>query len=320
MTSQEKDELIRKIKEFEDLLTSNNSLTNQFEYNIYEIITPLFNNDGYQLKFKHGAGDGGIDFLAFKTNSEEKIGIEYKHRRTPIGVSAIRELIGAAILNSFDRMILITNSKFSRDCYSALDKVEPVKLELLNLDGIKDWVSKIEVETDLTKSDYENIIKIISKVFIEKIAKDPNFLMNIEWRELEKTISEIFEGLAFKVKLTPPSKDGGKDVILECAKKGELVSYIIEIKHWRSLQRVGQDSVKDFLKVVCKEKREAGIFLSTYGFTENAFEGISELERKKIKFGSSNKIVSLCKTYLKVKSGIWTPLNDLQEILFEETE
>ena len=85
------------------------------------------------------------------------------------------------------------------------------------------------------------------------------------------------------------------------------------------MQKVGQTSIKEFIKVICNEKREKGIFLSTYGFTENAFEGLTELERTQIRFGNQEKIISLCKTYLRVKSGIWTPLQDLQELLFEQT-
>ncbi len=65
-----------------------------------------------------------------------------------------------------------------------------------------------------------------------------------------------------------------------------------------------------------KRKRH---FLSTFGFTENAFEGLTELERSKVRFGSQEIIVALFKTYLKVKSGTWTPLQDLQELLIQNT-
>jgi len=76
---------------------------------------------------------------------------------------------------------------FTSDCYRLLNKVEPVNVELLDLNDIKNWVSRIEVESDLRCLEYENIIKIVSKTFIEKIAANPDFLLKIEWRELEKT-------------------------------------------------------------------------------------------------------------------------------------
>jgi len=317
-----KDELIRKIRELED---ARDAAVNPFnsvrsaERSVFDILVPLFSHDGFDLEFRHGPGDNGVDFIAQNENSSEKFGIQFKHRRTPVTGEAVRELIGTAIINAYPRMFLFSSSGFTRSCYADAQRVDPVKIELLGIDDIKNWVSRIEVEADLNKLNFEGIIKIVSKTFIGQIAKNPGFLQNLEWRDMERVIAELFEGLAFKVTLTPPSKDGGKDIILECKRQGEEVSYIVEVKHWRSLQRVGQESVKDFLKVICREKRQSGLFLSTYGFTGNAFEGISEIERKKISFGDQSKVVLLCKNYLKVKSGIWTPLTDLQELLFEET-
>ena len=319
MNANAKNELIRKVKEFEERNDSNSSSVYEFEKLIFDIIMPLLGNDGYDLFLQSASKNNGMDFIAQNKNSGKKIGIEYKHRSRAVDLNSISRAIVTAITQSFDKIMLITNSEFTLQCYNTINRVEPIDIELLNLDNIKTWVSKIEVESNLDKLDYENIIKIVSKTFIEKIAQNPNYLVNIEWRELEKMIAEVFEGLAFKVELTSPSKDGGKDIILECSKKGESVSYIVEIKHWRSMQRVGQKSVTDFLKVICRENRLSGLLISTYGFTENAFEGISELERKKIRFGDEDKIVLLCKTYLKVRSGIWTPLNDLQELFYEQT-
>ncbi len=143
--------------------------------------------------------------------------------------------------------------------------------------------------------------------------------MNLEWRDLERTIAELFEGIGFKVTLTPSSKDGGKDVILECTIDKIKKTFIIEIKHWRSGQRVGKEAVKDFTKVIINEKREKGLFLSTYGFASNYFESLTEREKKIINFGEQEKIIELCKTHEKINSGIWNPVDTLEDILFENT-
>jgi restriction endonuclease Mrr len=100
---------------------------------------------------------------------------------------------------------------------------------------------------------------------------------------------------------------------------GKKHTYIIEIKHWRSGNRVGQSIVRDFLNVIVRERRQGGLFLSTYGYCDNAFEMLSEIERQQLKFGSEEKIVSLCKTYVKAEAGIWSPSATLTEILLEET-
>ncbi|MES2654259.1 MAG: restriction endonuclease [Bacteroidota bacterium] len=319
MKPTDKDELINNIIKLEDLVQSP-EYRKEIEICFRNIISRLFSNDGYQPIIMPHTGDQGIDFLCTKNNSNEKVGVSFKRNKNKVSIEQIQYLEGFAFHFPYNRVIMFGTGGFTSECYQLVDEIEPAKIELLDLDDIKNWVSKIETESDLKNLDYEDIIKVVSNAFIEKIAADSDFLLKIEWRELEQTLAEIFEGLAFKVKLTPPSKDGGKDLILEMMKEGTAITYIVEIKHWRSMQKVGQNSVKDFIKVICNEKREKGVILSTYGFTENAFEGLTELERTKIRYGDEEKIVSLCKTYLRVKSGIWTPLQDLQELLFEQTK
>lgn len=315
-----KDKLIRNIVELEELIDNSQGM-DKVEFNFYKILSTLFSNDGYHtiLNPRMDKENLGIDFLCIKKSSKEKIGISFNRSLTKIDLNQIRNLISIAYGFPYSRVFTLAIGGYTSNCYDYINKIEPVSIDLLDLNDIKNWVSRIEIESELNNLDYENIIKILSKTFIEKIAENPQFLDNLEWREMEKTLSEIFEGLAFNVNLTPPSKDGGKDIILEMKKKNSSLSFIVEIKHWKSGQKVGQEYVKEFLKVICNEKREKGLFLSTYGFTDNAFEGLTELERKKIRIGKHEKIVSLCKTYLKVKSGIWTPLNDLQKVLFEQT-
>ena len=132
-------------------------------------------------------------------------------------------------------------------------------------------------------------------------------------------MAEVFEQLGFTATTTPGSKDGGKDIILTCRVAAATHRYYVEIKHWRSGQRVGQKAVKEFLNVIVNEEIDGGLYLSTYGYCSNAIESLTEIERKQLRFGTETKIVSLCKTYEKVRSGIWTPEADPIRLLYEET-
>ena len=152
------------------------------------------------------------------------------------------------------------------------------------------------------------------------ILNDPTTLKDLEWLDMERTVAELFRGLGFKVELTPSSKDGGKDVILELEEIDKKKSYIIEIKHWRSGQRVGKSAVDKFVKIVVKENRTAGLFLSTYGVSSEVVESLTKIERKKVKFGDKEKIISLCETYIKKKeSGLWLRNLELENLLFHNT-
>lgn len=176
-----------------------------------------------------------------------------------------------------------------------------------------------ELDENFDRIEVNEIIQAVSKQFAELVARDPRALEQLEWRDLERMLAEVFSGIGFEVKLTPPSKDGGKDIILQCVVSGRMHSYIVEIKHWRSSTRVGGSALKDFIGVVVKEKRDAGIFLSTYGFTSNAFEAISEIERHKIRCGEKEKIISLCKTYVDAQNGLLLSSELLPAILTDGT-
>lgn len=319
MTPTKKDELIRDILVLENSITSPRD-DREICFTFHQAISKLLSNDGYRTILNPSPDTSKFDFMCTKQNSRERICISLQNSAKSVNEDRVHERVSFAFNYPYDRIIIFAPNGFNSECYRFVNIANPLKVELLTLDDLKSWTSKIEIESDISTLEYEDIIKIVSKTFIEKIAEDSNFLLKIEWRDMEKMIAEIFEGLAFDVKLTTPSKDGGKDLILEINKKGDSKKYLVEVKHWRSGKQVGQKYVKEFLKVICNERSDSGLLLSTYGFTKNAFEGLTELERKSINFGDEEKIVSLCRTYLKVKSGIWTPLDDLQKTLLEKTK
>ena len=133
-------------------------------------------------------------------------------------------------------------------------------------------------------------------------------------------LAEVFEGLGYGTELTPASKDGGKDIVLSFVASGESRSYVVEVKHWRSGKRVGEAKVQDFVEVIASERRSGGLYLSTHGYTGDAFRSLTEVERRTLRFGDEEKVAALCKTYLKAESGLWTPQPDLEELLYKGTE
>jgi restriction system protein len=115
-------------------------------------------------------------------------------------------------------------------------------------------------------------------------------------------MATVLDSLGFDAELTPASKDGGKDIILRIKEAGVERTFIVELKHWRSGQHVGQRAVKEFVQVVAREGHERGLFLSTYGFTKTAFSSLAEVERTKVGSGNGHKVVSLCRIYVQAES------------------
>jgi len=60
--------------------------------------------------------------------------------------------------------------------------------------------------------------------------------------------------------------------------------------------------------------------LSTYGVSSEVVESLTKIERKKVKFGDKEKIISLCETYIKKKeSGLWLRNLELEKLLLHNT-
>jgi restriction system protein len=133
-------------------------------------------------------------------------------------------------------------------------------------------------------------------------------------------MAEVLNALGFHAELTPASKDGGKDIVVTMQTDLGPKTYIVELKHWRSGKRVGEASVRDFVNVVAREQREGGLFLSTYGFTNDAFETLTEIERNAVRFGGTKKVVSLCRSFVRAGANLWSPDDSgLAEVLFSDT-
>lgn len=209
MIPKDKDKLIQDIIRFQALIQDHEYKPEMISC-FHDIISRLLSNDGYDTIFTPQTDNTKFDFLCTKNSPPERIGVSLKRKIGKIDKSHVLERISMAYNYPYSRILLVSTGGFTEDCYKLINNVAPVNVELFDLDAIKNWVSRIETESDLKVLEYEDIIKVVSKTFIERIAADPGFLKNLEWREFEKTVAELFEGLAFKVKLTPPAKTAVK--------------------------------------------------------------------------------------------------------------
>lgn len=256
-----------------------------------------------------------------KSETGDSIGVGFRIvvSDRPIGQYDALRLPWQVTAGIYSKVCIATNSHFSKECYDSIANA-PFAIELLDLRFLKDWAKRLRYEAlTQAKKEYVEITKALTNLFVARIVANPLFLSQLEWREVEKLVADLFNGLGFMVTLTPPGKDGGKDVILEYRISGETRSCIVEVKHWRSSSKVGEKKVKSFVEVVVSEKHDSGLFLSTYGFTHSAFASLTEIERCRLRVGSKQKIYSLCRTYLKAKEGLWMPPDTLEPTLYEET-
>ena len=158
------------------------------------------------------------------------------------------------------------------------------------------------------------IVRRFMRELARRIAAHPRELAILEWRDLERLLFEVFDALGYNAILTRPAKDGGFDLRLEA---GGLV-YFVEVKHWSERSKVGAGIVDRFTEVVIAKGGE-GLMVSTSGFTDDVFKGKLKISECPVYLGDDLKVISLCRYYVQVESGLWVPQHGLRELLFEGT-
>lgn len=300
-------------------LDKNNISPLEAEEILHQILSDLLLVDGYKISKTNTKSSHHLDFIGLNDTNNKKIGIEYKHYKDEITIPTVRKFISSVIFDDFEKALLVTNSKFTKNAIEFAQRSYPFKIELIDINGLRSWISRIERTNDYDLDTVNIIRKNFSDQIINEIVKNPRYLDDIEWRELEYLVQSTFEAIGFSSQITPPSKDGGKDIVLKCHINNSEHTYYVELKHWRSYQKVGKKDVSDFIQVVVNEKLNGGLFLSTYGYCNNAFSMLSKVDREIVKFGDKEKIITLCQQYVKSKSELWIPTTNLAEILFEKT-
>ena len=92
-------------------------------------------------------------------------------------------------------------------------------------------------------SKLELIVRNAMKALVIAIAENPEYLHDVEWRDLERILREVFETMGFDTKLTRSGKDGGFDLQLQCDESGKQKTFLVEVKHWMgSGKKVGKDT------------------------------------------------------------------------------
>lgn len=229
------------------------------------------------------------------------------------------ELLDVPIVYSSNGFEIIeqnrTQSNFTPISIAAFPSPKELWADYCIWKGIDDDGSK----ENLARRTGEIIIRTAMQQYAALLAEQPNELLQMEWRDLERVLREVFERLGFGTTLTRPGKDGGFDLELTTTENGESLTFLVEVKHWDEPNRPGQKVYNSFLEVVVGQSATRGLLLSTSGFTNNIFTGITEFQRQRVKLGKGEKIISLCKTFHKLVSGLWVNVDSLSETLFDAT-
>lgn len=109
----------------------------------------------------------------------------------------------------------------------------------------------------------------IAKLILEA-EKHPELLSNIDPREFEEYVADLFKRQGFQVEVTKKTRDGGRDIIAIRSDLDIKSKYIIECKRHCSTNKVGVDIVRQLYGVQYSEGANKSILVTTSKFTKDA--------------------------------------------------
>jgi restriction endonuclease Mrr len=140
-------------------------------------------------------------------------------------------------------------------------KVEDFEEELFQSDEVIGRDSSKILQFDLAE---------INEELIRQLAKRPELMRTLDPRKFEQLIAELLRDKGYEVQLTPPSKDGGRDII--AIKRDDIGSALtlVECKRYAADNKVGVDVVRGLYGTVTAENATAGLIATTSYFTKGA--------------------------------------------------
>lgn len=119
-----------------------------------------------------------------------------------------------------------------------------------------------------------NVSEIDDQLLYE-VSQNPNILYNLSSYDFERIVAKIFEKRGFSVKITPQTRDGGKDIFIA---KNDLCSFLfyVECKKYAPNRPVGIEVIQRLYGVISAEKATGGIIATTSYFAKPAKNYIQE--------------------------------------------
>ena len=132
-------------------------------------------------------------------------------------------------------------------------------------------VCEDEFDFDEAYQEYDRIHPLIME-----IARDPEVIYKISSRQFEILIERLLQEEGFDTKLTPATKDGGRDIIATKYEMGKPIVFYIECKRYGRENSVGVNIVRSLYGVQTSDQVNKSILVTTGHVTRGAYRFVDE--------------------------------------------
>lgn len=228
----------------------------------------------------HGSAERGLD-LAFVLRDQTGVGaIEIKHPSSHVTQAAtsatrqIRSFLAGHLSPSPVKVVYVIAGRgtIAPRAMETMEKLQDdtgVPIHLWSWDTVAE---KLKVPGNKPEGDDITVVLVevidFSRRLLRRLVEHPQLLDGIDDRKFEELLATLLSDLGLQdVELTPPRKDGGKDIVATHVNAdGSRSRFLIECKHWVSGAKVTMRWAIRLLSIKKKEGADAAILLSSSGF------------------------------------------------------
>ena len=152
--------------------------------------------------------------------------------------------------------------------------------------------------------DEESIASFLPQVEenINRILNDKRSVYQLTPREFEEVVEEVFKRQGFQTRLTPQTRDGGKDIIATKSILGRPVMFLIECKRYNEMNKIGVDIVRALYGVQTAERANKAIIVTSSYFTEDA-QRFAEQQKTLIDLFDIDDLIRLMENSIQNEQG-----------------
>jgi hypothetical protein len=121
-------------------------------------------------------------------------------------------------------------------------------------------------------------VAAVNDELIRYLAKHPKLLYELHPRRFEELVADLLRAQGFEPTLTPPTRDGGRDILAARSDALGSLLYLIECKRYAPNHKVGVDVVRAIHGVTQAERATKGVIVTTSSFTKDAIAFASPLK------------------------------------------
>lgn len=141
-------------------------------------------------------------------------------------------------------------------------------------------------------------INAFEESLLKKAKHSPNIIHDFTPREFEKFIYQFFDAQGMEVKLTKPTRDGGKDlIVVQKSILGEFSIYV-ECKKYDARRPISVSLIRELYGTVMADSVTAGLLITTSYFTKDAQEYTEQIKNRMSLMDYSDLVKSLNNLYI----------------------